>query len=133
MVPRVAVANAQIELIQLRIIYNRVPHRPAAAAFTPVTLFGLAAPRTGCCRFQDVVARGIVGLARRVWRRVETPSLRASGCIIRRDVAPCAKFRAAEAYNDLVLHDARYARDRAVGFEIKRLDAPILLSGAGIK
>ena len=133
MVPRVAVANAQIELIQLRIIYNRVPHRPAAAAFTPVTLFGLAAPRTGCCRFQDVVARGIVGFARRVWRRVEAPSLRASGCIIRGDIPPCAKFRATEADNDLVLHHARYARDRAVGFEIKRLDAPILLSGAGIK
>ena len=133
MVPRVAVANAQIELIQLRIIYNRVPHRPAAAAFTPVTLFGLAAPRTGCCRFQDVVARGIVGFARRVWRRVEAPSLRASGCIIRGDIPPCAKFRATEADNDLVLHQAWNAGNRAVGFEIKRLDAPILLSGAGIK
>ena len=133
MVPRVAVANAQIELIQLCIIYNRVPHRPAAAAFLPVTLFGLAAPSTGCCRFQDVVARGIVGFARRVWRRVEAPSLRASGCIIRGDIPPCAKFRATEADNDLVLHHAGNAGNCAVGFEIKRLDAPVLLSGAGIK
>ena len=133
MVPRVAVANAQIELIQLRIIYNRVPHRPAAAAFTPVTLFGLAAPSAGCCRLQDVVARGIVGFARRVWRRVETPRLLAGGCIIRGDIATCPKFSATEADDDLVLHDAGNAGNRAVGFEIKRLDAPVLLSGAGIK
>ena len=133
MVPRVAIADAEIQLIQFGIIDNRVPHGPAATAFTPVTLFRLGAPRFGRCGFQDFVAGGVVRLALRIGGGVESPCLLSGRCIISRDIAACAKFSAAKANDDLVLHHTRDARDGAVRFQIKRLRAPILLSSAGIK
>ena len=133
MVPRVAIANAEIQLIEFGIIHNRVPHGPAASAFTPVTLFGLRAPGFGCCGFENFVAGRVVRFAFRIWRGVETPCLFTGGRIISGDITACAKFRATKADNNLVLHHTRDAGDGAVRFEIKRLRAPILLSGARIE
>ena len=133
MVPRVAIADAEVELIQFGIIDDRVPHRPTAAAFTPIALFGLCAPRAGRCGFQDFVAGGVIGFALGIGRGVEPPCLLASGCIISGDISARAKFRAAKANDDLVLHNARDSSDRAVRFQIKRLCAPILFSGSGIQ
>ena len=132
-VPRVAIANTQIELIQFGIINNRIPYGATATAFAPVTLFRLSAPGAGRCGFQDFVARGVVRFALGIGRGVETPSLLASRCIISGDISARAKFRAAKADDDLVLHNARDASDRAVRFQIKRLCAPILFSRTGIQ
>ena len=132
-VPRIAIANAEIKLIEFGVIDNRIPHRAAAAAFTPVTLFGLCAPGFGRRGFEDFVASGVVGFTLRIWRGVETPCFLAGRRIISSHITARTKFSATKANYNLVLHHTRDPGDGAVRFEIKRLRAPILLSGAGVE
>ena len=133
MVPRISVADAQIELVEFGVINDGVPDRAAAAAFTPVTLFSLGAPCAGRRGFQNLVACGVVGLSFGIGCRIKPPCLFARGCVISRDISACAKFSAAEANHHFVLHDARNARNCPVGFDIQRLDAPVLFTGCRIE
>src|SRR5690606_26267364 len=125
LVPRRAVAGADIKKIELGIVRHRVPDGAAAAELPP-----LAVPRLGGHRHRFVLeaVRGIAG------HREETPDELAGLRVVRGDVTAHAVFGAAVADEHTALHDAGRPGDRIgqVARE-ERVDLPDGHAGRGIE
>jgi len=103
LIPGTAVADADVEEIQLGIVGNRIPHGAAAAALPP-----FAGPGG-----RGLLEDRILERLRRVSRHsVEAPGELAGLGVVGGDVATHAELRAAVADDHPALDDARRARDR---------------------
>ena len=105
LIPRGAIADADVEQVEFGVVGERVPHRAAAAELPP-----FAGPRLRRAfhrrRFEPL--RGIAGDG------VEAPRQLAGGGLVGGHVAAHAVLAAAVADDDLALHDARRAGDGVV-------------------
>ena len=101
LVPGAAVADTDVEQVELRVVGHGVPHGPAATQGPPLTLPG---------RLGDLERRRCVG-ARAGRHRVEAPELLAVLAVVGRDVAAYAHLRADVADDHPAVDDARRAGD----------------------
>ena len=129
MVPRIAVADAKIELIQFRVIDDGIPNGSAAARFLPISL----APGLRSGLGEDFIARRAVRFTFGVGHGVEPPLHRPVADIIGRQISAHAKFRTAIADDDHVLHHARCAGDGVGLAVVSGLCLPEPRTGIGIK
>ena len=107
-IPRAAVARADVELIELGVVDDRVPRRAAAAHLVPA-----AEPRRRGDLGERFVRGRAVGAGRGIaGHDVEAPRELARVRVVGADVAAHAELGAGVADDDFVLHDARRARDR---------------------
>ena len=128
-VPRAAVARADVELIELRVVDERVPRRAAAAHLVPA-----AEPRRRRDLGERLVGRRAVGAGRRIaGHDVEAPRELAGVGVVGAHVAAHAELGARVADDDLVLHDARRARDRVHLRLIDGDGAPDLRAGDAVE
>ena len=124
MVPRRAVADADIKQIELGIVRHRVPDGAAAAERPP-----LAAPRGG-----GHLHRGVLEAVGRIaGHGIEAPCELAGVGVVGRDVAAHAELGAAVADQHLAFDDARRAGDRVRLRAVDGVDVPELLSRGRIE
>ena len=122
--PGRAVAGADVEQVELRVVGHRVPRRSAAADLPPLAGPGL---RGG-------LHLGVLERQRRIaGHGEEAPELRAGLRVVRGDVAAHAELRAAVADHHLALHHARRRRDRVGLRAVDRDDFPVHGAGRGVE
>ncbi len=124
MVPGTAVADAEIEDVELRIVGHRIPHGAAAAVLPP-----LAGPRLRGALHQRVLE----AVLRIAGHCVETPEHLAGDRVIRGYVTAHAHLAAAVADDDLALDDARCAGDRVTLLRVGRLHRPQRLAAPHVE
>src|ERR1700683_799006 len=114
-VPGGAIAHAEIEKIELGIVYDRIPDCSAAANFPP-----LACPRLRCFREEWTLEwfRGIAG------NGVETPDEIAGFGVISGDVSANTHLGAPISDDDFAFYDARRAGDCVAKFGVDRQSFP---------
>src|SRR5262245_36122956 len=115
MIPRAAVADTDVQQIELRVVRHRIPYRSAAAVLPPFAAPGLRGLLQ--CRALESVG-GVAGDG------VEPPHLLARRRIVRRDKTAHAHLTAAVADDDVALDDARRASDGVALRRIRGLYAP---------
>ncbi len=101
-IPRTAVADADVQQVELLVIRHRIPHRAAAAVLPPFAVPG------GGRFFHRLALEAVLRIA---GDGIEAPQLLAGRRLIRGDIAAHAHLAAAVADDDLALDDARRARD----------------------
>ncbi|MEA3220967.1 MAG: hypothetical protein OZX49_02082 [Immundisolibacter sp.] len=104
-VPRRAVADADVQQVELRVVGHRIPHRAAATALVP-PLAGRVPGLGGHFHIRRLEALGRVA-----GHGPEAPHHLAGGGVVGGHVAAHAVLGAAVADDDLVLDDARRAGD----------------------
>src|SRR4029453_6947658 len=97
MVPGTAVADADIQDVELRVVRHRIPDGAAAAVLPP-----LAVPRLRRA-LQQRVLEAVLRIA---GHGIEAPEHLAGNRVVRRDVTAHAHLTAAVADDDLALDDA---------------------------
>ena len=95
LVPRRPVPDPHEQLVELRVVHDRVPGSAAASAGPP-----LAGPRLGRARHHRVGGRAVGAFRRVAWHGVEAPLERARVRVVRGDVAAHAVLGAAVANVD---------------------------------
>ncbi len=127
-IPRIAIARADIEQIEFRIIGHGIPRRAASPELPPIVL---AVGRPGFHRGRH---RRVFGRQFRIaGHDEEAPDLAAGVGVISSEIAARIIFRAAVSDHDESVHDARRARDRVSAIAIDRVDVPDGFSGGGIE
>ena len=127
-VPGAAIADTDVELVELLIIDDGIPDGATAAGFPELAIpcrvgFGF---QNGIRHFAVGTLRGIAGDG------VKAPDLLAGLGVIGADIAAHAELGTAVADDDLALDDARGAGDR-VGLRLVEGDGgPFDLAGGGI-
>ena len=124
LVPRRAVAGADVEQVELRVVGHRVPDRAAAAELPPLAVPGLRGLLENR-RFERL--RRIAG------HGVEAPQHLAGLRVVGGDVAAHAELGAAVADDHLALDDARRAGDRVCLRLIDGHHRPHFLAGLGVE
>ncbi len=125
-VPGRAVAAADVEQVEVRIIGHAVPRRAAAAVVPPVAMPGGIGDLHGLVRSGAVVVL-LAG------DHVELPLLLAGLGVVAGHEAAGAELRAAVADDHNPLDHARGARDRKTGGLGEGLGRPDLLAGLGVE
>ena len=128
-IPGAAIADPDIELIQVLIVNDRIPYGSAAAGL-PI----FAKPGPAGQFGNGLVRSGPVRAVRRIARHgVEAPDLIAGFGIIGGDIAARAQFRAAIANQHLALHHAWCAGDGGGSRLIDRDHGPHRLAGLDVQ
>src|SRR5690606_12170510 len=123
-VPRRAVAGADVEQVELRVVGHGVPHRAAAAQRPPLAVPGFR--RHG----HHLVLEAELGIA---GHGEEAPGEFAGFGVVGGDVAAHAVFGAAVADDDLALHHARRAGDGVADVATdQRVGFPHALAAGGV-
>ncbi len=122
--PGRAVARADVQRVEVRVVGHRVPHGAAAAAEPPFAGPGLRR------LFELRMLEAVLRVAR---DRIEAPRELAGRGVVRGQIAADAVLAAAVADQHLALHDARRARDGVRLGAVDRVDLPALLAGTGIE
>src|SRR3989475_6373914 len=104
-VPRPAVADADVEQIEIGIVSHRMPDRAATAVTPPLAVPGLRDHLDGLA---------LEAVLRAAGHRVEAPGHRAGLGVIGRDVPTHAEVGASVADDHLALHDSGRAADGVV-------------------
>src|SRR5437660_6511677 len=104
-VPRPAVADADVEQIEIGIVSHRMPDRAATAVTPPLAVPGLRDHLDGLA---------LEAVLRVAGHRVEAPGHRAGLGVIGRDVPAHAEVGASVADDHLALHDSGRAADGVV-------------------
>ena len=125
LVPRRAVADPDVEQVQLRVVGHRVPHRPAAADLPPL------AARPG--RRRPLQRGRFKGLRRIARHGVEAPFLLAGFRVVGTHVAAHAQLGAAVADEHQPLHHARRTGDRVGLVDGRGLHRPQQLAVIGVQ
>ncbi len=124
LIPRRAVAGADVQQIELRVVRHRIPDRAAAAELPPFAVPGLRGLREDR-RFERL--RRIAG------HGVEAPQHLAGLRVVRGDVAAHAELGAAVADDDFALDDARRAGDGVCLRLIDGHHGPHFVAGRGVE
>ena len=123
-VPGDAVADAEIEQLELGVVGHVVPDRAAAALLPPLAVPGLGGHLHG------LVLEALLGVA---GHGVETPDQLSRVGVVRRDVAARVVLGAGIADQNLAVDDARCAGDGIVLGRVRGLDLPDDLAGLGVE
>ena len=118
--PRRAVAGADVEQVEVRVVGHGVPDRAAAAHFPVFPALRVGLP-CGHCSLEMFAFRREAWIAR---DRVEAPELATRLGVVGGDVAAHTQFTTAIADDDLVLDDARRTGDRIGLAAVDRVDVP---------